>query len=120
MCDDGILEAHPLERDEPRTAALLSQTMEALALVASGGPRPVLWDPAGTVPLPPKGWQAIIDRLQGVMAALGIVLDASEAHLLGAFPDSMNSLLIPCRVFADESDARSWLQQFVDPDLPVV
>lgn len=93
--------------------------MDALALVASGGPRPVLWDPFGTLPLQPMGWLAIVARLQGVMAARGIVVDESEAHLLGAFPDSMNSLLISCRVFSDEPDARSWLQQLVDPDLPV-
>ncbi len=118
LCDDGILEAHPIDREAPRTAELLNQTMDALESVAGDRPRPVLWDPTGTVPLQPLGWQVIIDRLSGVIAALGIVLDESERSLMGAFPESMNSLLIPVRIFADEADARSWLLQFVAPNGP--
>ena len=53
------------------------------------------------------------------MAALGIVLEESDVHLLGAFPEVMNSLLIPVRVFADEESALRWLRGFVDPDSPV-
>ena len=116
LCDDGILEAHPIQRDAPRDAALLSQTMDAVVEVAGGKARPVLWDPAGTLPLRPDGWQTIVDRVADVISALGIVIDEAEAPLLGAFPDSMNALLIPVRVFADEPEARDWLLQFVDQD----
>ena len=90
LCDDGILEAHPIQREALRDAALLTETMGVLEAVAGGKPRPVLWDPAGTIPIPPDGWQAIVERVKGVMSALAIVIDAEQAPLLGKFPESMN------------------------------
>jgi hypothetical protein len=83
--------------------------------VVGGKARPVLWDPAGTLPLEPDGWQTIVDRLSDMMSALGIVIDEEEAPLLGAFPESINALLIPVRIFDDEATARGWLLQFVEP-----
>ncbi|MDJ0498116.1 MAG: hypothetical protein QNJ89_09815 [Acidimicrobiia bacterium] len=116
LCEDGILEAHPIQRDAPRNAALIAETMDALEAVAGGKARPVLWDPAGTLPLQPDGWRMIVDRvgLAGAIAAIGILIDADEAHLLGAFPETMNALLIPVRSFDDEASAREWLLQFVE------
>lgn len=118
LCDDGILEAHPIQRDAPRDAALLSDTLDAVDALAGGKPRPVLWDPAGTLPLRPDGWQAIVDRVDGIVEALAIVVDLAEEPLLGAFPQIMNSLLIPVRVFDDEATARQWLLQFIDGEIP--
>lgn len=116
LCDDGILEAHPIQRRAPRNAALLTETMGALTAVAGGKSRPVLWDPAGTIPIPPDGWQTIVERVKGVISALAIVIDPDEAPLLGRFPESMNMLLIPVRIFNDATTARRWLLQFVEPD----
>ena len=114
LCDDGILEAHPIQRDAPRNGALLSETLNALEEVSAGEPRPVIWDPAGTLPLQPDGWQVIVSRADDLFAALAIVLDSEETPLLGAFPESMNALLVPVRVFDDVVAARRWLLQFVD------
>ena len=113
LYDDGIVHAHPIQREAPRDAALISETIDALEVVADGVPRPVLWDPAGTLPLRPAGWQLVVERVGGSMAALGIVLDDSEVHLLGSFPESMNSLMIPVRIFDNEESALRWLVQFV-------
>ena len=118
LCDDGILEAHPIQRDAPRDAALLSDTLDAMETVAGDRPRPVLWDPAGTLPLRPDGWQAIVDRVNGLFEALAIVIDSAEEPLLGAFPQIMDSLLMPVRVFDDETAARQWLLQFADRQPP--
>ena len=116
LCDDGVLEAHPIDRSAPRSAALLNETIDALVVVGRGLPRPVLWDPTGTLPLPPDGWMTIVDMLEGTMSALAIVLPDHELPLLGPFPETIASLLIPVQTFNDAAAARVWLRGFVDED----
>lgn len=110
---DGIVEAQPLATDEPRTARVLSEALDALATVAGGRSRPVLWNPTGTWPLRPDGWQTIVNRAEQTISALAIVISPEDESLLGAFPQAMDSLLIPVRVFHIEAEARAWLIPFV-------
>jgi hypothetical protein len=46
-------------------------------------------------------------------------VDHEEEHLLGSFPKAMGKLLIPVGVFSDETEARRWLLEHVDPALDV-
>jgi hypothetical protein len=114
LFDDGIVEAQPLATDEPRTAHVLSEAMDAIATVGGGQSRPVLWNPTGTLPLRPDGWQTIVRRAEQTISALAIVIGPEDESLLGAFPQTMDSLLIPVRVFHSETEARAWLLPFVE------
>lgn len=120
LCDDGIIEASPVVLDVPRRSTVLGEALDAIARLVGNGRRPVLWNPTGTLPLPPDGWQAIVARVERIISALAIVVDVEDEPLLGAFPATIDSLLIPAHVFHDEVEARQWLLQFVDPDRPVV
>jgi hypothetical protein len=88
--------------------------MGLLLQVAHGTPRPVLWDPSGTLPLSPAGWREIVDGIETAVSALAIVLPDEEVPLLGPFPEVIASMLIPVRIFADPVEARDWLLGFVD------
>lgn len=117
LYDDGVATAQSLRTDVPRSAELLSGSRDALAELVGDGARPLLWDPTGTLPLPPSGWQAIIEGMSGLVCALAIVVDDLDDHELGSFPAAIDSLLVPVRLFTNELDAREWLQKFVDPSL---
>ena len=113
LCDDGILEAQPLKTKEPRTGELLDETLDAIAGLTQGRSSPVLWKATGTLPIRPAGWQAIVSRAERLVTAIAIVVTSEEEPLLGAFPATMDSLLIPVHVFTSEVEARAWLLQFV-------
>lgn len=113
LCDDGILEAQPLKTKQPRTGELLNETLDAIAGLTKGESHPVLWKATGTLPLRPGGWQAIVGRVERLVTAIAIVVTSEEEPLLGAFPATMDSLLVPVRVFTSEAEARAWLLQFV-------
>jgi hypothetical protein len=117
LCDDGIIEAQPLRTEEPRTAELLTQALDAIERVAGGIRRPLLWDATGTLPLAPRGWQAIVDRIERLFTAMAIIVEDVEEPLLGAFPVAIDSLLIPVRVFPTKASGRDWLSQFANRDL---
>ncbi|MCP4307055.1 MAG: hypothetical protein GY926_08700 [bacterium] len=114
LFDDGIIEATPLMPHIPRRAGLIGGALDTIARLAGSERRPVLWIPTGILPLPPDAWQTIVARVERIVSALAIVVDPEDEPLLGAFPASIDSLLIPARVFNDRADAREWLLQFVD------
>ena len=120
LCDDGIIEAVPQALDIPRNSGVLEEALNAIARLVGNGRGPVLWNPTGTLPLPPDGWRVIVARLERIVSAMAIVVDVEDEPLLGAFPATIDSVLIPAHVFNDEGEARKWLLQFVDPDLPLV
>ena len=113
--DDGIIETTPL--DPQRTPRILSEIALAIADIGRGGPRPMIWDPTGTLPLPPQGWHVIVNNIEAVVNALAIIVAEEDVHLLGSFPEAMDTFLVPVRVFNTKEEAREWLHQHVDSDL---
>jgi hypothetical protein len=115
LCDDGVIEAQPLRTEQPRTAEVLTDALDAIERVAGGKRRPLLWNATGTLPLAPRGWQAIVDRIERLFVAMAIVVEDEEESMLGAFPVAIDSLLIPVRVFPTRAAGRDWVAQFADP-----
>lgn len=112
--DDGIATATPRNSQLPRTIELMTQALDDLEVFLEGTMRPILWDPRTVVPLRPGAWRAIIDRLEKLAIALAIIVDDENETRLGSFPLAIDTLLLPVRLFTDESEARRWLAQFCE------
>lgn len=112
--DDGVATATPRRPELPRTMDLMTQALDDLEDFLEEQPRPILWDPRTVLPMRPGAWQAIIERLEKIVVSIAILVDDVKDHRLGSFPEAIDSLLLPVRLFTDEDEARSWLLQFAD------
>lgn len=117
MRDDGIVLGVGVNPEIPRTAESVSAAFDMLYQLVGGKPRPDLCDPRPAHAFPPEAWRTLISRLPESISAFGIVADERVRQGVGAFPDAMNALLIPVRVFDNETDATEWLVQFVEAEV---
>ena len=111
--DDGILIVRSINPTVSRTAEPVDEMYAALERLLDGKRLRMLWDPRAIRSIRPDGWVAIIDRLDRLFAAIAVVVDDQTAELLGGYPGSWNSLLMPVRQFGNEADALAWLQNLV-------
>lgn len=96
-------------RTEPEVAANLAVMDELLG----DEPAPALWFPDELLRYEPDALQRLIHGLLDRLTAVAIVA-SDPPPALAAFPDAVNALLLPTRIFEKESDAVSWLLQFVE------
>ena len=75
--------------------------------------RPALWDVRGMARPRPGAWTVLIERIAELITAVAILMDPDENNV-GPWPDAIDSLLIPVRVFTTEDEAIDWLTTFVD------
>ena len=115
LTDDGIVVGRAVNQHVPRTAQNVSDALDQLEHLIGSEPRPGLWDPRAVDRFPPEAWRAMITRLDGSLVALAILIDERGADAFGAFPDAIDALMMPVRVFRDETEAMTWLRQFADP-----
>ena len=112
--DDGIVVGREINLDTPRTAQSNAESFDRLAEVLQGRQPPGLWDARSVPEFPLSVWQVFVNRIDKVVAALAILVDESGERAMGGFPDVMNSMLIPVRLFRDQNAAIEWLRRFVD------
>ena len=112
--DDGIVVGRDVNPSIHRDTAIVTESMDTLAGLLGGEPRPALWDPRVLTRVYPEGWVVLIHRLPDLVTALAILVDDELEALLGAFPGLMGSMLFPVRMFREESAAFGWLAQFVE------
>lgn len=112
--DDGIVIAVDLNPELVRTHMNVAATFDALEQLIEGKPRPSLWVPRPVKAYPPEAWSVLIRRLDTSVSALAIVADEGARQAIGIFPAAIGSLLVPTRVFDNETDAVEWLQQFAN------
>ena len=120
LYDDGVVVARAIHPEIPRTVDTASKSLDVLEELIEGRPRPILWDIRGAARLQPEAWQALIGRLETVATALAVMADEETPPLLGAFPEAIDSLLMPVGRFDDEEAALVWLRgQLDEPVDPV-
>lgn len=115
LTDDGILVGRAINPGTVRTAENIADALESLERFLDGQRRPGLWDPRTVRRFSAEAWLAMIGRLGKSLDALAILVDDRISGSIGAFPDAMDSMLMPVRVFQDETEAMDWLRQFLDP-----
>ncbi len=113
---DGIIVGRDINPDTPRTAKSVAESFNRLAEVLQGQRLPGLWDARSVPDFPLTVWQVFVNRVDKVVTALAILVDESGERRMGGFPEVMNSMLIPVRLFRDQDAAIEWLRQFVDDD----
>jgi hypothetical protein len=91
--------------------------MDALSEIAGDDRRPVLWDIRGSTIGRPESMQVFVGRAAESMSAIALLIDAEASPELSsrieAFSPIVDVLLMPVRVFSEESEASAWLQSFV-------
>ena len=112
--DDGIVIGRDINTDVYRTEAVTKATLDVLAELSGPEKRPALWDPRAFDRMHPEGWLVLIERLPDLINALAILVDDAVLPFLGTFPEHMDSLLFPVRLFRDEEEAIEWLRGFLD------
>ena len=112
--DDGIVVGRDINTHIERTSAVTNDTLDVLAELSGPGLRPALWDPRAFDKMYPEGWIVLVERLPEIVSALAILIDDAVEPFLGTFPQHMDALLFPVRLFREEDAAIAWLQGFLD------
>ena len=55
-------------------------------------------------------WPSFVDQIPLLLSALAILVSDATSHDAILFKDHINTLLVPCRVFADDESAVAWLK----------
>lgn len=63
----------------------------------------------------PAGWTTVISHIESMFTAVAMLVSTSETEI-GPFPKVIDRLVIPFRVFTEESDAIAFAKTYV-PDL---
>ncbi len=112
--DDGIVVGRAVNPDRVRTPQDVASSLDRLDEATGGVRMPGLWDPRSLHHFPAPAWRTLISRLELSLLALAIMTDEQMESALGGFPQAIDSLLIPVRLFRSESEAIEWLAQFVE------
>lgn len=113
--DDGIVWVESQPGIEP-TAQLLDEAEAACRTIRGGVKRPALWSIRDLTKPKPEAWVKFIQNAPNNLTAIGVVGYPEQLEILGAFPDRMNTMLLPFRLFDDEGPALEWLAGFVDSE----
>ena len=113
--DDGIVWVESQPGIEP-TAQLLDEAEAACRTIRGGIKRPALWSIRDLRKPKPEAWVKFIQNAPSNLTAIAVVGHPDQLEILGAFPDRMNTMLLPFRLFDDEVPAVEWLTGFVDTE----
>ena len=67
-------------------------------------------DIRGTTSVDLDVWPSFLDQIPLILSALAILVSDTTSRQAILFPDKINALLVPCRVFADDESAVAWLK----------
>jgi hypothetical protein len=105
--DEGII--HMVALGVESSDDTVGETMELLADLVAGTPAPIFFDarnwPSGDAP----SWARFISRIESVCSAGAVLVDPENPPRLGKYPSLLDALVIPFRVFTDETEAMAFL-----------
>ncbi len=108
---DGVIVGRGKSDGGMRTGAEVAANLAAMDELLEGRRAPGLWFPDSMQGYEPDALQMLIHGLLDRLSAVAIVAPDPPPEL-AAFPDVVNALLLPVKVFQDEADAEAWLAQF--------
>ena len=110
---DGVIVGKERNFHLPRDPERVGAAMNAAWELAGHKPCAALWDMRGSPRPNAEAWQLFIHRIPDLFVALAIVADEEAVEVLGAFPATMDALLVPVRVFEDDEEASKWIGRYV-------
>ena len=105
--DDGILYIRSTGvRSTPES---VSRTLEVIKGLTDGVPHPVFFDarswPGGDSP----AWVAIVEGLDAHFSAVAMLVDEDRRPDVGRYPESIDRLVLPFRLFGNREAALAFL-----------
>ena len=76
-----------------------------------GTPKPVLFDARRWPSGDPEMWATIITNLKTTFTAVAMLIDPESPAEMGEYPSIIDRLLVPFRIFTDETEALTFLKQ---------
>lgn len=107
--DDGIIHLQST-KGVPSTAETVADTFTAIQGLTNGVPKPVLDDVRGWPGADHGAWGAFVSNALSLFSAIAWIADAESAPQLGAFPETIDRLLVPFAIFTDEAEALRFLR----------
>ena len=86
------------------------ESMELLADLVAGTPAPILFDARNWPSGDAQSWARFIGQIESVCSAGAVLVDTENPPRLGKYPSLLDALLIPFRVFNDETEAMAFLR----------
>ena len=110
---DGILIVRT--KTNQGTEESFAEGLDVIGRLVGGIPRPALWDVRAWRGATPEAWGYLIPRIAHLVNAVAMLVPANENYRVGPFPDAINRLLVPFRVFTDEREGLEYLSDFTHP-----
>ena len=109
--DDGII--HIQAKGVASTPETMTETFTVVHDLTDGEPRPALFD-ARTWPTWPavdrEVWATFISGALPAFSAAAVIVDPASPPQSVAFPETIDRLMIPFRIFTDEAEALAFLR----------
>lgn len=109
MGDDGVVRYVSI--GVASTAQSVDENMQVVRKITAGERVPILFDAREWPKGDPASWARFISVVEGVCTAAGVVASPTSEKALGRFPEFIDDLVIPFRVFHDEDAALEFLRQ---------
>lgn len=106
--DEGIV--HFVATGVASTADSSAENMGVVKELTAGGKAPMLFDIRRWSSGDPGFWLQFVNTIESVCRAGAAVVDSDVVEKLGAFPASIDSMLMPFRVFSEEEKALAFLR----------
>ena len=95
----------------PSTADSVGESLRIVNELTGGKRVPILFDSRDWPRGDPASWVRFISMIEAVCLAAGVVANPESVRAMGRFPDFLDDLVIPFKIFEDEEDALSFLRR---------
>jgi len=106
--EDGIV--HYVSRGVASTAQSVDENMQHVRNISDGRRVPILFDARDWPRGDPSSWARFISIVESVCLAAAVLVNPTSEKALGRFPDLIDDLVVPFRVFKDEDEALAFLR----------
>jgi len=113
MDDEGILRYVSIGVES--TEATVVEGMQIVRELSGDVPVPILFDARSWKGGDPKSWIKFIAMIESVCSAAAIIVAPESPNVMGGFPEAIDGLVLPFRVFPDENAALDFLRQYLEP-----
>lgn len=103
MDDDGVVRY--VSVGVPSTAESVSRGFEIVRELTKGARAPILFDARSWPRGDPASWVRFISKVEDVCVAAAVVVSPTSEKAMGSFPEYIDGLVIPFRIFEDEDAA---------------
>lgn len=105
--EDGFIRV--VGRGVEHTPATVQQTLSAIRELGDGQRVRILFDARSWGAAGVASWVEFLKNIEVVCTAAAVVVDSDEPIQVGAFPSTLDRLVIPFRSFTSETEARAFL-----------